>query len=123
MDSLIDRLLAVICLSFIIAIIKYGGGIISQLISKLRMWYYGRKYPQYSKTLPIRELKFGNIVRIKSKGLCKYHGKQNGLYYIEALEGYPFDGNSYYYAEENYLRENCDQLSNDKIIKWARCDD
>ncbi len=117
-DKMIDAALAVLFVSILLCVLKWGSFIASIIIRKIKPWIYSRKYPINSDTFPIKALKFGDLLEVKGVGTCKYQGKQEGKFYIEALHGKPFDSHSYLYADEDYFIRNCTMLSKGNIVKW-----
>ncbi len=117
---MIDVFIAVFVIAALIALIKWGGAILSFIHAKIRSWYYSQKYPIESEMFPIKALRFGDMLEINGVGICKFQGKLNGKYYIEAVKGTPFDGKAYLYANRDYIISNSTMLSNDKVEKWRK---
>lgn len=120
-DKLIDVILALLLVGAIVAIVRFGGYGISQMITKIKKMIFGGKYPIQSSSFPFDHLKFGNLVEIKDVGTCKFLGKRDGKYYIETTTSTAsFDGEPYYYADKSFIEQNATKLMSSNGIKWEK---
>lgn len=119
LGNIIDIALAILLIGAIVFGLRYGGYIISRLISFTQKSIDKSKYPVLSLTFPFGCLKYGDLIEIKDIGTCKYLGKHNGKYYIESVShAYSFDGEAFLYADKSYIEQNAVRLMNSHCIKW-----
>lgn len=120
--SIIDSLLAILMMSVIVAIVKYGGYVISLVFKRFRTGILNKKYPVLSESFPFSILRTGDVIVIKPDIEATYQAKRNGKYYLESTHGAPFEGEAYLYADRSYLERNGILIRNDRVIKWKKED-
>lgn len=115
---MVDTLLAILFVSIIVVIIKWGGAFLSFGWKKGRKKILDAKYPLQTDVFPIKALKFGDEMEIKDLGTCKFQGKNGDKYYIESTNGHFTNGLSYMYVDKDFLNSNCIRLFTKHVTKW-----
>lgn len=119
-DLMIEMALAILILSAIIILFKYGVGVIGVGYNRLISWMQSMRYPISSDTVPIKAMSFGDVVILNDVTDCRYYGIKNGKHYLEAVKGEPFAGGSFVYADESFLADNVTMIRNRRVTKWKR---